>query len=84
MMNSAQTYWTKDLQALASFAYMLIIFVHVISSGLFTNGSYLGIHGWDYHWGYKQLAFFCLNADLICISFFWYLWIATNGSVIHY
>ena len=49
---------------------MLIISVHVIGSGFCTNDSYLGIHGWDYYWGYKQLAFFCLNANLICISFF--------------
>ena len=63
---------------------MLIISVHVIGSGIFTNDSYLGIHGWDYYWGYKQLAFFCLNANLICISFFWHLWTVTNGSVIRY
>ena len=63
---------------------MLIIFIHVIGSGLFTNGTYIGPHGLDYHWGYKQLAFFCLNANLICISFFWHLWITTNGSVIRY
>ena len=49
---------------------MLIISVHAIGSGLFTNDSYLRIHGWDYYWGYKQLAFFCLNANLICISLF--------------
>ena len=32
-----------------SFAYMLIIFVHVIGSGLFTSGSYFVTYGWDYH-----------------------------------
>ena len=63
---------------------MLIIFVHVINSGLFTNGSYLITHGWDYHWGYKQLAFFYLYANLIFISLFWHLWTTTNDSVKRY
>ena len=63
---------------------MLIIFIQVIGSGLFTNGSYIGPHGLDYHWGYKQLAFFCLNANLICIFFFWHLWTMTNGFVTRY
>ena len=63
---------------------MLIIFVYVIGSELFTNGSYLVTYGWDYGEGYKQLAFFCFNANLIYISLFWHLWTTTNGSVIRY
>ena len=71
MMHSTQTYWTKRTYKNSHyFACMLIVFVHAIGSGFFTNGSYLGTHGWNYYWGYKQLAFFCLNTNLICISFF--------------
>ena len=84
MMHSVQTYWTKDLQELTFFCLYANYICTVISSGPFTDSSYLSIHGWDYHWGYKHLAFFCLNANLICISFFWHLWTVINGSVIRY
>ena len=48
--------WTILLDELEMYQFFATLSVHIIGNGLFTNGSYLGIHGWDYQWVIQAIS----------------------------